>query len=209
MKAVNYVTQIERFIALGVEREFSPYERALWLGIFTCANQIAKRNVAHLWPDGFFTITTSRMKSFTGMNARAVRNCRKKLRDEYHLIDYIDGDGRKSQPRYKIHYLTEINGRIVPEDVAKCDSDNVTNNASDYICDKPLDDVKNIPNAVCDKSAEAHVVNSPSTSIDVGNTDIYADAGATNKPNSTSDNLFGFPGLIDLDTSITDMGLIP
>ena len=208
MKRVSYITQVNLFMELGVKMQFTPCERALWFGVFINANKIAQDNKAHLWPDGYLTITTSEMKNLTGMNARAVRRNREKLRDEYHLIDYIDGDGRKRQPQYRLNYLTKINGEIVPEGVCDSDSNNVSHFVSDHVCDPHAIEAKTDPDTVTDKSYKMSGSNSSSASIEIDNVDTAIAIGVVDRVNDAPGYLHGLPGLVDLDTDIEINGLI-
>ena len=70
----------------------------------------------HEWPDDFFQVSNSELDDWAGLEERAIRNSRNRLK-QMGLIDFQKGDGKRHDPFYKINYLSVTGYKIVPGNV--------------------------------------------------------------------------------------------
>ena len=114
MSQVNYIQQINMFMEFGKRNGLTSYERMFWLGMFHIANMWAQRSPNHEWPDDFFPVSNSEIEAWSGLEERNIRAIRNRFK-QIGLIDFKKGDGRRSDPEYRLYYLRYISYRIVPD----------------------------------------------------------------------------------------------
>lgn len=112
MSQVNFVQQINLFMEYARRNRLTSYDRIFWLGLFYCANRLAMGAENHEWPDDFFQVSNSELDDWAGLEERAIRNSRNRLK-QIGLIDFQKGDGKRHDPYYKINYLSVIGYKIV------------------------------------------------------------------------------------------------
>lgn len=134
MSQQNFVQQINLFMEYGKRNRLTSYERMFWLGLFHIANDLAQKNPKHEWPDDFFPVSNSTFSEWTGLEERNLRSIKNRFR-QIGLIDFKKGDGKKSDPEYRLFYLRYIGYKIVPDSV------------TDKWNEKETDD-KNVPGCV-------------------------------------------------------------
>lgn len=133
MSQVNFVSQINMFMEYGRRNGLTSYERMFWLGLFHVANMWAQRSPNHDWPDDFFPVSNSEIEAWSGLEERNIRAIRNRLK-QIGLIDFKKGDGRKSDPEYRIYYLRYISYKIVPDaEITECK--NVPDSVGGCVCD--------------------------------------------------------------------------
>ena len=212
MKPINYISQENLFLKLVNDKILTTNERMLWLGIFWSANKLAQRTGDfNLWPDGFFTIKNDQLSALTGLSERAIRKCRDVLK-ELKLIDFIPGDGKKANPKYKIFYLKMIGYEIVPDGAPDYVPDSVpengSNTVSDHVGNSPPTGSKNDADAVCDNPAESFIYNdssdSPNTAFCTNGETATAAATPPDalKEDSGLQGIFGNAEFADMNTAI-------
>ena len=143
MSQVNYIQQINMFMEFGKRNGLTSYERMFWLGMFHIANMWAQRSPNHEWPDDFFPVSNSEIEAWSGLEERNIRAIRNRFK-QIGLIDFKKGDGRKSDPEYRIFYLRYISYRIVPDTPAngcKNAADSVGDSVGDCVGDCVSDSV--------------------------------------------------------------------
>lgn len=210
MKIINYVTQMNCFIKFATEKNMTPHERLLWLGIFWSANKRAQRTgKKNLWPDGFFPIDTKTLCTLTGLSDRAIWNCRDVLKDELKIIDYIKGDGKRANPQYKLFYFELVGCEIVPVGAPDLTPDHAHNsvpdNAGDDVGNMPPTSDKNDADTACDQAPEAFNHNGsshfPDSSfgIDTGSSSAAAVGSEQLKESSSLQAIFGDAKIVNLD----------
>lgn len=101
MSQVNFVQQINLFMEFGRRNGLTSYERMFWLGLFHVANTWAQRSPNHEWPDDFFPVSNSEIAAWSGLEERNIRTIRNRFK-QIGLVDFKKGDGRKSDPEYRI-----------------------------------------------------------------------------------------------------------
>lgn len=111
---VNFIEQHIMFMEYGKRNKLSSHERMFYIALFYCANSLAMRNKTHEWPSDYFPVSNSDLNSLTGFDKRAISNLRNSLKQRG-LIDFQKGNGKKSDPKYKIFYFTEIGCEFVPD----------------------------------------------------------------------------------------------
>lgn len=116
MSQQNFISQINMFMEFGKRNRLTSYERMFWIGLFHFANDMAQRNPNKDWPDDFFPVQNSDMTAWTGLEERNIRTIRNRFK-QMGLIDYRKGDGKKSDPEYRIFYLKYIGYKIVADTV--------------------------------------------------------------------------------------------
>ncbi len=116
MSQVNFVQQINLFMEYARRNRLTSYDRIFWLGLFYCANRLAMGAENHEWPDDFFQVSNSELDDWAGLEERAIRNSRNRLK-QIGLIDFQKGDGKRHDPYYKINYLSVTGYKIVPGSV--------------------------------------------------------------------------------------------
>lgn len=236
MSQVNFVQQINLFMEFGRRNGLTSYERMFWLGLFHVANTWAQRSPNHEWPDDFFPVSNSEIAAWSGLEERNIRTIRNRFK-QIGLVDFKKGDGRKSDPEYRIFYLRYIGYKIVPDtqgngdriapdcvgdSVGDCVPDCVGDTAPGTVPDLPPTRCKNAPDCVCDPL-------SSSSNPDVFNININqgtVKAGAETRENAGEplrgraraaaivdqmrQRQRGGFGLVDLDSDFTGTeGLVP
>lgn len=126
---INYIQQINLFFEFARRNRLTPYDRILWLGLLHCANRMAMSAVNREWVEDFFQVSNNELEDWAGLEERAIRNSRNRLK-QIGLLDFVKGDGKRSDPLYKINYLTVIGYKIIP--IIGCRQDTTGNkNAAD------------------------------------------------------------------------------
>ena len=236
MSQVNFVQQINLFMEFGRRNGLTSYERMFWLGLFHVANTWAQRSPNHEWPDDFFPVSNSEIAAWSGLEERNIRTIRNRFK-QIGLVDFKKGDGRKSDPEYRIFYLRYIGYKIVPDtqrnvdriapdsvsdSVGDCVPDCVGDTAPGTVPDLPQTRSKNAPDCVGDSL-------SSSSNHDVFNININhgtVKAGSETRENAGEplrgraraativdqmrQRQRGGFGLVDLDSDFTGTeGLVP
>ena len=224
MSQVNFVQQINLFMEFGRRNGLTSYERMFWLGLFHVANTWAQRSPNHEWPDDFFPVSNSEIAAWSGLEERNIRTIRNRFK-QIGLVDFKKGDGRKSDPEYRIFYLRYIGYKIVPDTQGNGDRiapDCVGDTAPGTVPDLPPTRGKNAPDCVGDPL-------SSSSNPDVFNININqgtVKAGAETRENAGEplrgraraaaivdqmrQRQRGGFGLVDLDSDFTGAeGLVP
>ena len=137
MSQVNYIQQVNLFMEFGKRNGLTSYERIFWLGLFHIANMWAQRSPNHEWPDDFFPVSNSEIEAWSGLEERNIRAIRNRFK-QMGLIDFKKGDGRKSDPEYRLFYLRFISYRIVPDtpgNGGKIAADSVGDSVGDCVGD--------------------------------------------------------------------------
>ena len=80
MSQVNFVQQINLFMEYARRNRLTSYDRIFWLGLFYCANRLAMGAENHEWPDDFFQVSNSELDDWAGLEERAIRNSRNRLK---------------------------------------------------------------------------------------------------------------------------------
>lgn len=126
---VNYIQQINLFFEFARRNRLTPYDRILWLGLLHCANRMAMSAANREWVEDFFQVSNNELMDWAGLEERAIRNSRNRLK-QIGLLDFVKGDGKRSDPLYKINYLTVVGYKIIP--IIGCRQDTTGNkNAAD------------------------------------------------------------------------------
>ena len=110
---ISYIQQINLFFEFARRNRLTPYDRILWLGLLQCANRMAMSTANREWVEDFFPVSNSELMDWAGLEERAIRNSRNRLK-QIGLLDFTKGDGKRSDPCYKINYLTIIGYKIIP-----------------------------------------------------------------------------------------------
>ena len=125
---INFIQQYRLIMEYGKRKKLSSHERLFYMALFYCANNIAMQGENQDWPEDFFPVSNLELNGWTGFDVRAIRNLRNSLKQRG-LIDFKKGDGKKSDPEYRIFYLQSIGYKIAPDNKAiegKNAPDNVT-----------------------------------------------------------------------------------
>ena len=124
MSQINFVEQFNLFMQYASRNKLTSYERIFYLGLFYCANDLARQTENFEWPDDYFPVSNMELNGWTGFDERAIRNTRNRLKQKG-LLDFRKGDGKKKDPAYRIFYLIRTGYRIVPDvPVHSIDSEN-------------------------------------------------------------------------------------
>lgn len=118
MSQVNYVQQVNLFMEYARRNRLTSHERVFFFALFHVANTWAQRAENHEWPDVFFQVSNSEIHEWSDLEERAIRTVRNSLKQRG-LIDFRKGDGKRSDPEYKINYLQLIGYKIAPVDVGE------------------------------------------------------------------------------------------
>ena len=116
MSQVNFVEQFNLFMQYAQRNKLTSYERIFYLGLFYCANDLARQTENFEWPDDYFPVSNMELNGWTGFDERAIRNTRNSLKQKG-LLDFVKGDGKKRDPAYHIFYLRRIGYKIAPDSV--------------------------------------------------------------------------------------------
>lgn len=114
MSQVNFVEQFNLFMRYSRANKLTSYERIFYLGLFHCANDLARQTEDFEWPDDYFPVSNVELNGWTGFDERAIRNTRNSLKLKG-LLDFRKGDGKKSDPTYRIFYLRKTGYKIAPD----------------------------------------------------------------------------------------------
>lgn len=114
MSQVNFVEQFNLFMLYSRRNKLTSYERIFYLGLFHCANDLARQTENFEWPDDYFPVSNVELNGWTGFDERAIRNTRNSLKQKG-LLDFQKGDGKKSDPMYRIFYLRKTGYKIAPD----------------------------------------------------------------------------------------------
>lgn len=114
MSQVNFVEQFNLFMLYSRRNKLTSYERIFYLGLFHCANDLARQTENFEWPDDYFPVSNVELNGWTGFDERAIRNTRNSLKQKG-LLNFQKGDGKKSDPMYRIFYLRKIGYKIAPD----------------------------------------------------------------------------------------------
>ena len=125
MSQIKHAQQINLFMEYARRNRLTSYDRILWIALFHCANRLAMGAENHEWPDDFFQVSNSEIYDWAGLEERAIRNSRNRLK-QMGLIDFQKGDGKRHDPFYQIRYLTVIGYKIVPVGVGDSAGNNNT-----------------------------------------------------------------------------------
>ena len=152
---VNFIKQFKLIMEYGKRNKLSSYERVLYVALFYCANQVAMAAENQDWPEEYFPVSNSDIKSWTGLDERMIRNLRNNLKQRG-LIDFKKGDGKKCDPEYRFFYLQQIGCKIVP-DSEHTESKNVPDTATDskYVPDNAHIGVNFAPDTVPDSVGDS------------------------------------------------------
>lgn len=118
MSQINFVEQFNLFMQFAKRNKLSSYERMFYIALFYCANDLARTAENHEWPDDYFPVSNAELTSWSNFDERAIRNTRNTLKQKG-LLDFKKGDGKKSDPMYRIHYMRRIGYEIAPDDCLK------------------------------------------------------------------------------------------
>lgn len=220
MSQVNFVQQINLFMEYARRNRLTSYDRIFWLGLFYCANRLAMGAENHEWPDDFFQVSNSELDDWAGLEERAIRNSRNRLK-QIGLIDFQKGDGKRHDPYYKINYLSVIGYKIVPDSVgdnppigSKNAADGVGGSVGDCVGDGVGDAVSDTPPIGSKFAADGagdplYPYSNPNVFINTnkgtvkGNANAGAKAGRTERARACA-------GLVDLGGTFTGTeGLVP
>ncbi len=114
MSQVNFVEQFNLFMLYARRNKLTSYERIFYLGLFHCANDLARQTENFEWPDDYFPVSNIELNGWTGFDERAIRNTRNSLKQKG-LLNFQKGDGKKSDPMYRIFYLRKTGYKIAPD----------------------------------------------------------------------------------------------
>ena len=130
--------------------KLSSHERMFYIALFYCANNIAMQNENQDWPSDYFPVSNSELNGLSGFDKRAISNLRNSLKQRG-LIDFLKGNGKKADPKYRIFYLTTIGYEIVP-DRGPNGGENAPDkaNGGKIALDTPPIRCKNVPDTVPD-----------------------------------------------------------
>lgn len=165
---INYIQQINLFFEFARRNRLTPYDRILWLGLLHCANRMAMSAANREWVEDFFQVGNNELEDWAGLEERAIRNSRNRLK-QIGLLDFVKGDGKRSDPLYKINYLTVIGYKIIP--IIGCRQDttgskNVADGASggvggcvgEHVSEHDSTSSKFVPGGVCDNRVSSNSI---------------------------------------------------
>ena len=227
MSQQNYVLQVNLFMEFGKRNRLTSYERMFWLGLFQIANTLAQSSENHEWPDDYFPVRNSEITEWTGLEERNIRAIRNRFQ-QIGLIGFHKGDGKKSDPEYRIFYLRRIGYKIAPGSVTDGDNtgdknapdsvggsvgDSVGDRAGEHVCEQASTGDKNAPGSVGDPitpSSHSYILNNINSKGERENVKTDAKAGANVNPARArarnGDFSTGYPqsfpqcgGFVDLD----------
>ncbi len=119
MIKVNFVSEFNLLMRYARNNALPARERMLWIALFHIANDRAIYNAETgdwEWPDGYFPVSIGELNSFCALDKRSIESLRESLR-ERGLIDYLPGDRKKTNPQYRLHYLSvHVGYKNVPND---------------------------------------------------------------------------------------------
>ena len=152
---VNFIKQFKLIMEYGKRNKLSSYERVLYVALFYCANQVAMAAENQDWPEEYFPVSNSDIKSWTGLDERMIRNLRNSLKQRG-LIDFKKGDGKKCDPEYRFFYLQQIGCKIVP-DSEQTENKNAPDMETDskFVPDKAYISVNSAPDTVPDSVGDS------------------------------------------------------
>ena len=110
---INFVEQHNLFMQYAKRNKLSSYERIFWIALFHCANDYAMAAENYEWPEDYFPVSNTEITGWTGFDERAIRNTRNSLMQKG-LLDFVKGDRKKTDPKYRLYYMKRIGCEIVP-----------------------------------------------------------------------------------------------
>ena len=120
MSKVNFVNEFNLFMRYARNNGLSLRERMLWIALFHIANDRAiynEQTQEYDWPEGLFFVSHGELYSFCCLDKRSIETLRNSLKQRG-LIDFKPGNKNKSNPAYKINYLSlNVGCKNVPNDV--------------------------------------------------------------------------------------------
>mgnify|MGYP004666311287 CR=1 FL=1 len=137
---VNFVSEFNLFMRFARNNNLSLRERMLWIGLFYIANDRAIYNDQtkdYEWPDDFMLVSHNELNLYCCLDKRGIEAVRNQLKQRG-LIDFRPGVKNKSNPAYKINYLSpDVGYKNVPNDAP--------NHVPNYV---PNDVPNHVPNHV-------------------------------------------------------------
>lgn len=116
---VNFVSEFNLFMRFARNNNLSLRERMLWIGLFYIANDRAIYNDQtkdYEWPDDFMLVSHNELNLYCCLDKRGIEAVRNQLKQRG-LIDFRPGVKNKSNPAYKINYLSpDVGYKNVPND---------------------------------------------------------------------------------------------
>lgn len=144
MCRVNFVSEFNLFMRFARNNNLSLRERMLWIGLFYIANDRAVYNDQtkdYEWPDDFMLVSHNELNLYCCLDKRAIETLRNQLKQRG-LIDFRPGAKNRSNPAYKLNYLSpHVGYKNVPNDVPDNVPDNVSVNVPDDVPNDVPDDV--------------------------------------------------------------------
>ena len=142
MSKVNFVNEFNLFMRYARNNGLSLRERMLWIALFHIANDRAiynEQTQEYDWPEGLFFVSHGELYSFCCLDKRSIETLRNSLKQRG-LIDFKPGNKNKSNPAYKINYLSlHVGCKNVPNDV----SSNVPNTSPNSVPNNAPNSVSN------------------------------------------------------------------
>ena len=136
MCKVNFVSEFNLFMRFARNNNLSLRERMLWIGLFYIANDRAVYNDQtkdYEWPDDFMLVSHNELNLYCCLDKRAIETLRNQLRQRG-LIDFRPGVKNKSNPSYKIIYLSpDVGYKNVPNDVPNHVPNDVPNDVPNHV----------------------------------------------------------------------------
>lgn len=121
MSKVNFIKSFELFIEFSKRNKLTSYERMFYIALFHCANAMAQQAENYEWPDDYFPVSNSELAALTGFGERAIRDTKNSLKQKG-LLDFKKGNGKKSDPEYRIFYLARNGYKIAPVQPIDCEN---------------------------------------------------------------------------------------
>ena len=140
MSQVNFIKSFELFIEFSKRNKLTSYERMFYIALFHCANAMAQQAENYEWPDDYFPVSNSEMAALTGFGERAIRDTKNSLKQKG-LLDFKKGNGKKSDPEYRIFYLARNGYKIAPVRPIGCENAPVKTKKSGIDCENAPDSV--------------------------------------------------------------------
>ena len=133
---VNFVSEFNLFMRFARNNNLSLRERMLWIGLFYIANDRAIYNDQikdYEWPDDFMLVSHNELNLYCCLDKRGIEAVRNQLRQRG-LIDFRPGVKNRSNPAYKINYLSpDVGYKNVPNDVPNDVPNHVPNDVPNHV----------------------------------------------------------------------------
>ena len=140
MSQVNFIKSFELFVEFSKRNKLTSYERMFYIALFHCANAMAQQAENYEWPDDYFPVSNSEMAALTGFGERAIRDTKNSLKQKG-LLDFKKGNGKKSDPEYRIFYLARNGYKIAPVRPIGCENAPVKAKKNSIDCENAPDSV--------------------------------------------------------------------